>query len=452
MSEILNAFLLNKVEIPLVSVTAAIEDAGYLVDVDHFKRLQKDIEAKLKDSTRDFRKALGKVIGKTKASMFNPESHPQVRALLYDTMKLPVSKRTKNGAPSTDDETLSLLADTIPIAGLLITLRKLTKFKSTYCDGILEAVGSDGRLHPDFNQLGADTGRFTANGIIQTMPKVRNDEFGIRKGFRAPPGCQIVAGDFSQQELRILAQVSGDPAMQQAIKDGVDLHGLAAVKVYKLACEPNDVETKHPEYRDGIKAVQFGLIYGKSPKSLASDLKITIDEAKQLLDDYFAEFPKVKEFTEDVHKQLQRDGYVDDLFGRRRYFLHCKAKAKTQRQRFKNAPPNRDTIRRLNMAKRAAQNFAIQGPAATITKLAMLACYKHITKEHPDIRMILTLHDEIQFEVPDALVDHFATELPELMCDLGLAKFRFTTPMKVAVKVGPTWADLKPWKGPADAK
>jgi len=250
--------------------------------------------------------------------------------------------------------------------------------------------------------------------------------------------------------LRVLAQRSGDKAMKGAIREGVDLHGLAAVKVFKLDCDPNEVKDKHKDKRDGVKAIQFGLIYGRSAHSLAEELGTSKEEAEKLVVDYFEQFPTIKRFIDAVHRQLLRDGHVNDVFGRRRHFPDARLKPPRRKDWRFLSEGERAMVRKISAAKREAQNFVIQGASATITKLAMIRCHNHITAEHPDIKMLLTLHDELQFEVPCGLVDHFAGELPGLMCDLGLERFGFDVPMKVEVKVGPSWGDLKRWEGAVD--
>jgi DNA polymerase-1 len=299
-----------------------------------------------------------------------------------------------------------------------------------------------------FNQLGADTGRYSSSSVIQTLPK--SDDYQIRRGFIATSGSKILAADFKQQELRILADVSGDENMRQAIAEGVDLHGLAAVGVFNLHCGADEVASQYPEKRNQVKAIQFGLIYGKSPASLAKDLGIERSEADDLLKTYFTQFPDVKKLIDETHQCVVRDGFVDDVFGRRRYLPD--ATLNRPKKRYDQMTDDEKAIvRRFNAARRAAQNFVIQAAGATITKLAMLRCHAAVRDRYPQVKMILTLHDELQFEVPDEQVELFAAELPELMCNLGLERFGLTVPLAVDVKVGPSWGELSPWEGAADA-
>jgi DNA polymerase-1 len=431
---------MNELEMKLIPVVADLEDNGYKVDIDHFKRLRERLEPEQEKVLKRIRKVAGKD--------FNPASTKQLREYLYDRLKLKVTRRTKGGDPSTDNTTLQRAAGKHKAVQDIIRYRELDKILGTYTT-IPDEAEEDGRLRVSFNQLEAATGRFTSGSVIQTLPK--NDEFQIRHGFVAEEGCRIVGADFDQQELRVMAQCSGDRAMQKAIAEGVDLHGLAAVKVFKLGCEPNEVKAKFKDRRDQVKAIQFGLIYGATAYSLAEKLQTEKREAEQLIEDYFKQFPRVKTFIDNAHKRMKRDGYLDDVFGRRRHFPAVKRKLPRKEWRHMNEA-ERKLACAIGKAKREGQNFLIQGASATVTKLAMIRCHDHITAEHPEIKMVLTLHDEVQFEVPVALVDHFAQELPGLMCDLNLERFGFKVPMKVEVKVGPSWGELKKWEAAKDGE
>jgi DNA polymerase-1 len=437
----LNKFLMHDVEMRLIPVVADMEDAGYKINGRHFERLRERLEPERAKVLKAIREVAGKE--------FNPGSAQQLRQLLYGGLKVKVTRKTKTGLPSTDNLVLEHAGRSHKVAQDVIRYRELEKVLGTYAT-IPDQVGDDGRLRVDFNQLAARTGRFSSASIIQTLPK--DDEFQIRHGFIAEEGHVIVGSDFDQQELRVLAQCSGDKKMQAAIAEGVDLHGLAAVKVFGLPCKPADVKANYPDERGKVKAIQFGLVYGASAYSLAEKLQIERNEAEQLIADYFRQYPKVKTFIDDAHRRLMRDGYIDDLFGRRRYFPEVKQQPPRRKEWRQMSEKERTLARAIGTANRQAQNHTIQGASSTITKLAMLRCHQHITAEHPEIKMLLTLHDELQFEVPEPLVDHFARELPELMCDLGLERFGFKVPMKVEIKVGRSWGELKRWGGATDGK
>ncbi len=436
----LNRFLMHDVEMPLVAVVAAMEEVGYPVDASYFHALRARLDPERAE-------VLGTIRTLAQDENFNPNSTSQLKTLLFQKLELTPLKTTASGAPSTDAEVLKGLASSHPIIGELIRFRELNKIVSTYCE-IPAKLSTDGRFRVEFNQLEAETGRFSSPSVIQTLP--RSDKYRIRDGFRAAEGYRIVKADYKQQELRVLAQVSRDENLHHAIHNGIDLHGLAAVEVYHLACAPNEVETQFPEKRDAIKAIQFGLIYGRSAYSLAEALSITKEAAEQLIADYFARFPAVKQFIEQAHAQVTRDGYIDDLFGRRRYLPDAALPAR-RKQYQRMTDSEKAIVAKIAAAKRAAQNFVIQGASATITKLAMLRCHAHIVSKYGDkARMVLTLHDELQFEVLDCLVPEFVAELPELMCDLGLELFGFTIPMAVDIKVGPSWGQAKKWEGGQD--
>jgi DNA polymerase-1 len=432
----LTRFLMEQVEMPLVEVVAEMEDTGYPVDTQYIRDLRGRLEPEIDAALGHIRQSAGED--------FNPKSPKQLSKLLFDKFGLKAIKWTPSGAPSTDSMTLERLKSEHTLIPHLIRFRQLDKILSTYCV-IPDQIDVDGRLRVEFNQLAAETGRFSSGSVIQTLPK--NDEFEIRKGFRAPEGFSIVGADFRQQELNVLAQVSGDKNLLEALAAGTDLHGLAAVRVFGLECQPNDVEEKYPEKRQQIKAIQFGLIYGKTAYGLADGLAITKEEAQKLIDDYFQQFPAVKAFIYRIHRDLQRQGYVEDVFGRRRHFPVLKERLPQKKYDHMNEREKK-LFRAIYAAPRQAQNFVIQGASATITKLAMIRCHRRIAEKYPaDVKMILTLHDELQFEVRDAAVSDFATELPELMCNLGLEKFGFKLPLSVEVKAGSSWGEMTKYDG-----
>ena len=411
-------FLMEKVEMTLVPVVAELEANGYLIDCDHFTGLKARLEPEKALILADIQAIAG--------WMINPASPKQLSKLLYTDLGLQVSSTTEKGDPSSDKKGLDSLRDAHPVVGKILEHKKIDKIISTYCS-FPDEVDDDSRLRPEYKQMGAITGRFTATKKIHTLPK--KDNYGIRNGFIAPTGFKIVGADFDQQELFVLASVSGDKAMLEAIDSGVDLHGLVAKKVFALDCEPNEVKDLHNKKRDQVKAIQFGIIYGRSAQSLAQELSLTLEEAESLVKAYFKSFPKVKSYIQTSHGFSIKNGYILDVFGRRRFLPDAQRTKKSE-------------FGLLGAALREAQNFPIQGAAATITKLAMIQCHKHIREAHPRIKMILSLHDELQFEVPDDEVEHFASELPALMTDLGVESFGFKTPFKVSVKSGQSWGTM----------
>lgn len=429
--------LLTHVEFPLVEVVTTMEANGYLLDQEHLRELRQKLDRSLTaiDSNIRDTNLPDQENGATTTLVesfpdFNLKSSTQVGDLLFNQLGLPGNKKTEKGQFSTNEEVLSTLVDHHPVVQQILDYRKISKLIGTY-GAALEKADEDGRLRNSFKQLGAQTGRFTCKGIFQTIPK--EDTFNIRSSFCVPDGYTLISADFSQQELRILAGVTHDPQLLEAIDQGIDLHSLAAVKVFNLPCTPAKVKTQFKEKRDQVKAIQFGLIYGRGTASLASELGITKSDAKQLVEDYFNQFPFVKQYIENVHELVLKQGWIEDLFGRKRFFPDAKLLGN-----------NKENYSKRQTALRQAQNFMIQGPAATITKKAMLNCFRFIKSEMPEIKIILTLHDELQFEVPNQLVSEFTQRLPVLMCDLDLNIHGLNVPMEIEVKTGKNWGNLQP--------
>ena len=411
-------FLMKNVEMPLIPVVAELEANGYQIDCGYFTALKAYLEPEQALVLADIQATAG--------AEFNPASPKQLSKLLYEDLGLPVLKKTEKGSPSSDEESLYSLRDAHPVVGKILEYRKTGKIISTYCSFPNE-VDTDSRLRPAYNQMGAITGRFTATKKIQTLPK--NDRYGIRNGFIAPLGFKIVGADFEQQELYILAAVSGDQAMLDAIANGIDLHGLAAKKVFGLACNPDEVKILHSEKRGQVKSVQFGILYGMEAQSLANKLSLSLQAAEELIDGYFKVFPDVKLFIEKTRDLAVKNGCLVDVFGRLKLVPDAQITSKSK-------------LGLQSKALRETQNFPIQAAAATITKLAMIRCHNHIREFHPQIKMILSLHDELQFQVPDHEVEHFASELPGLMTTLGVESFGFKIPFKVSVTSGQSWGSL----------
>jgi DNA polymerase-1 len=272
-----------------------------------------------------------------------------------------------------------------------------------------------------------------------------NDLWGIRRVFAARPGHQIVVGDFTQLEMRVLAAASGDEILLNAIDDDVDLHGLAAGRLLAGNGKPLDDQPLDKVQRNRAKAIAFSLFQGAGTHSLKSKLGVSLREAKALAAGYFLEFPGVKRFIADVHKRVSNGEVVSDLFGRK----VCNISEELPvpgKQDGKKRTAERERRRTINWERRVTRNFVIEAPAVTIRELALIRCHQHLGADHPDIQMILSRADELHFEVPDGEVDNFASELPDLMTDLGLEGFGVRVPLKVEVKVGPNWGDLSPFR------
>ena len=434
----LNRFLAEAVEFPVARVVADLEDHGYPVDAEYLRTLRGQLMPRRQQVLAEIRTEAAR----HGMAEFNPNSPGQVQKLVYDKLGRRVVARTTNGSPSVDAVTLTAFAAVDPIIGQILEFRELARTVGTYC-AIADQVDDDGRYRVSYDSLGAETGRFTSKSLIQTLP--RDDRHGVRAAFRAEPGYRIVAADYEQQELRILAALSDDPALRSAIRDGVDLHGAAAVKVFDLDCEPHEVKTRYPREREQVKAIQYGVLYGRGAAGIARELGIANEDAMRLIGDYFSEFPAVKEFMAEVESRVCRDGYVDDCFGRRRHIPDAQI-AVPGAPYVRLSQTEKSQVAMRNRAIRAAQNFVIQGPAATITKLAMIATHRFGWQFPGDgAELILSLHDELQFHVPIDLAADLANQLPALMAELPIRRFGITVPMAVTVSIGPSWGELSPW-------
>jgi len=350
----------------------------------------------------------------------NINSPPQLRDVLYGRLGLTPTRRTKTGA-STDAAALENLRGLHPIVDDILRYRELTKLKSTYLDALPRLVDSKtGRLHARFHQTGAATGRLsTSDPNLQNIPVRTPLGREIRRAFVAGfPKHSLLVADYSQIELRVLAHITGDPGLREAFARDDDIHAATAAKVYGFGVDdvPRDV-------RDRAKAINFGLAYGMNAYGLAQRLGITPDEAQEFIDAYFTSFPKVKEFMSSVVAAAYRDGYTMTLLGRRRYIEEL-----TQRN-----------PRIRAMGERQALNAPIQGTAADIIKLAMIKVDAGLRDAGLDARMVLTVHDELLFEVPEAELDATRDAVRSLMEQA----FPMDVPLRVDVSTGPNWAAAK---------
>ena len=334
---------------------------------------------------------------KLRLSNLNLSSPKQLQAILFEKMGLPVLKKTPSGTPSTNEEVLQELALEYPLPKLIIEHRGLSKLKSTYTDKLPRMINAaTGRVHTSYHQSGTVTGRLSSSDPnLQNIP-VRNAEGRrIRQAFIAPKGHQILAIDYSQIELRIMAHLSGDKALLTAFQEGKDIHAATAAEILGLS-----IEEVSSEQRRRAKAINFGLIYGMSAFGLAKQLGMGRAEAQEYMNVYFERYPGVLEYMESTRTQAADKGYVETLLGRRLYLPDIKAS---------------NGLRRKG-AERAAINAPMQGTAADIIKLAMIKVHEWIA-EQPlgDVRMLMQVHDELVFEVKEEKSKEIAMELREIM-------------------------------------
>lgn len=410
--------LSDVVETPLIEVLADIEYLGVAVNVDRLSELSKVYAARLQVLEEEIEEMAGHPL--------NIGSPKQLAELLFSELGLPVVKRTKTG-PSTDASVLEELAAHHPLPAKIVEYRQYAKLLGTYIDALPKLVHPEtGRVHASLNQVVAATGRLSSsNPNLQNIP-VRTDEGReIRSAFCAgPEGWQLLAADYSQIELRVLAHYCGDESLREAFENDLDIHRMVASQVNDVPLE--EVTT---EMRRRAKAVNFGIIYGQSPFGLAKGLGISVDEAAQFIETYFARYPGVLDFMVATLESCRAKGYVTTLLGRRRAVQGVRPVA----------PGLRDangSLRQLTLPERTAVNTVIQGSAADLIKLAMLAVARRLAAEEHPARMLLQIHDELLFETPPEEIESL-TRLVEQEME-GVMDLE--TPLKVDVKSGPDWA------------
>lgn len=352
---------------------------------------------------------------------FNLNSPRQLGVILFEKMALPVVKKTPKGAPSTDEETLHKLAEDYPLPKLILEHRSLAKLKSTYTDKLPTMVWpATGRVHTSYSQASVVTGRLSSSEPnLQNIPVRTEEGRRIRRAFVAEPGHVIMAADYSQIELRVMAHISGDEGLRKAFAEGKDIHRSTAAEVFSV----EKLEDVTSEQRNSAKAINFGLIYGMGVFGLANTLDITRDAAKLYIDRYFARYPGVADYMERIKKEATDNGFVETVFGRRLWF--------TEIQGAKGP-------RRAN-AERQAINAPMQGTAADLIKMAMVAVQDYIDEQKLKSRMIMQVHDELVLEVPEDEKELMREALPRLMSEVAT----LSVPLVAEVAVGENWRDAE---------
>ena len=404
--------LLEGIEVPLLAVLADMEWAGVLVDRELLADLSRRFATELSDLEREIHQAAG--------VDFNINSTPQLRTVLFDKLQLPVLKKTKTGA-STDYEVLEQLAAMgHEVPRLLIEYRELSKLKSTYVDALPAYINpSTGRVHTSFNPVGASTGRLSSSDPnLQNIPVRTERGEAIRRAFVAPPGAVLLTADYSQIELRLLAHLSGDPAFVAAFGQGGDIHRQTAAVIFGV---PQEQVTA--EMRARAKTINFATIYGQGPFALARQLGITQDEARAFIQEYFRRFAGVRAWLDRTVAEARERGYVETLFGRRRYVPELKDKNFNIRA----------------FGERTATNSPLQGSAADLIKIAMIRIHAALREQHLATRMVLQVHDELVFEVPSAETETASTLVKRHMEEAA----KLSVPLVVSVGIGSNWVDAK---------
>lgn len=400
----------RNIEMPTSRVLRKMERNGVLIDAEKLRVQSHEIATRLIELERDAYALAG--------GEFNLGSPKQIGQIFFEKLQLPVVKKTPSGAPSTDEEVLQKLAEDYPLPKLLLEHRGLSKLKSTYTDKLPRMVNPlTGRVHTNYAQAVAVTGRLASNDPnLQNIPVRTAEGRRIREAFIAPPGHKIVSADYSQIELRIMAHISGDESLLRAFSQGEDIHRATASEVFGVT--PLEVSS---DQRRIAKVINFGLIYGMSSFGLASNLGITRDAAKLYIDRYFARYPGVARYMDETRTSAKARGYVETVFGRRLWLPEINGG---------NGP-------RRQAAERAAINAPMQGTAADLIKLSMIAVQKWLEDSRIGSKMIMQVHDELILEVPDAELDLVRKRLPELMCSVAALK----VPLVAEVGAGANWEE-----------
>ena len=396
------------IELPTMRVLFIMERNGVLLDSALLQIQSRELGEKLI--------ALEAKAYEAAEQPFNLNSPKQLREILFDKLGLPVKKKTPSGDPSTDEEVLQELALDYPLPKILLDYRGMAKLKSTYTDKLPLSINrATGRVHTSYSQAVAVTGRLASNDPnLQNIP-IRNAEGRrIREAFIAPPGSSIVSADYSQIELRIMAHLSSDAGLLQAFANNEDVHRATAAEIFMISRE--EVSSEQRRY---AKVINFGLIYGMSAFGLAKQLGIERSAATAYIERYFARYPGVKSYMDSTREQAKQQGYVETVFGRRLWLPNIKSSNAMQRQG----------------SERAAINAPMQGTAADLIKLAMIAVQQWIETENLHTRLIMQVHDELVLEVPEAELQTVKDMLPKLMC--GVAQLQ--VPLLVELGVGKNW-------------
>ncbi|MBL6986786.1 MAG: DNA polymerase I [Methylobacter sp.] len=417
--------LYTEMEVPLISVLARIENNGVLIDTAMLAQQSLELSSQIISLEQHAHDLAGQT--------FNLGSPKQIQDILYDQQKLPILKKTPKGQPSTEESVLQELAIDYPLPKLILEYRSLSKLKSTYTDKLPQQVDAQtGRIHTSYHQAVTATGRLSSSDPnLQNIPIRSEEGRKIRQAFIAPPGKKIVAADYSQIELRIMAHLSADEGLVKAFSQGQDVHRATAAEVFGVA--PEQVTT---DLRRSAKAINFGLIYGMSAFGLAQQLGLSRSQAQSYIDLYFTRYPGVKNYMDSIREQAHEQGYVETLFGRRLYLPEINSRNAARRQ----------------YAERTAINAPMQGTAADIIKRAMIAADRWLDqktannegnieideipmRQSPDAKMIMQVHDELVFEIAEDQVDDCAANIRILMC----AAADLDVPLIVDIGTGNNW-------------
>ncbi len=400
----------DEVEFPLIPVLTEMELNGIRVNPDYLDEISEEMEESLTD--------LEEKIYASAGSEFNIGSPQQLGEILFDRLGLPIVSRTSKGQPSTKESVLEELAARHELPALILDWRQLSKLKSTYVDSLGALIHPETRrIHTSFNQTVAATGRLSSsNPNLQNIPVRTERGREIRKAFVPRDGWLLMAADYVQIELRILASMSGDQALKDAFLEGKDVHASAAARVFGV-----DVAEVTREQRTKAKEINYGIPYGVSPWGLAQRLRTSVQDAGALIDQYQKSYPDVSRFLVEQVERAREKGYVETLMGRKRYVPNIRSRNRTVR----------------SFAERVAVNMPIQGTQADMIKLAMIRLHRSLKSEKFQARMLLQVHDELVFEVPPEEVE----QLDETVRQIMVSALPIDVPVEVEINVGENWLD-----------
>ncbi|MBL4867370.1 MAG: DNA polymerase I [Pseudomonadales bacterium] len=400
--------ILEDFELPLIPILSKIERTGALIDADMLRLQSQQLAVRIKELEEDAHELAGEV--------FNIGSPKQLGAILYEKLAIPVLKKTPKGAPSTAEPVLQELALDYPLPKVVLEYRSLSKLKSTYTDKLPEMIDpSTKRIHTSYHQAVAATGRLSSSDPnLQNIPVRTEEGRRIRQAFIPASDCKLVAADYSQIELRIMAHLSGDKGLLSAFSEGLDIHKVTASEVFGVS-----VEQVSTEQRRNAKAVNFGLIYGMSAFGLGKQLGIGRNQAQEYMDSYFQHYPGVLAYMEEIRATAAKQGYVETLFGRRLYLPEINSR---------NVP-------RRQGAERTAINAPMQGTAADIIKKAMIATDEFLSRGEYKSKMIMQVHDELVLEVPESELEKVIAGIKHCMESAA----SLDVPLIVDVGVGDNW-------------
>ncbi|MFO7603817.1 MAG: DNA polymerase I [Gammaproteobacteria bacterium] len=400
----------SELEVPLVSVLSSMERHGVLIDTKMLAKQSRQLAGRIAQLEQQAHELAGEV--------FNLGSPAQLQKILFEKQGLPVRSKTPKGQPSTAESVLQELANDYELPRTILEYRSLSKLKSTYTDKLPEMIAADtGRVHTSYHQAVAATGRLSSSDPnLQNIPVRSEEGRRIRRAFIAPPGYKMLAADYSQVELRIMAHLSGDESLLRAFSEGADIHSATAAEVFGVS-----LEQVSKDQRRSAKAINFGLIYGMSAFGLAKQLDVDRTQAQNYIDLYFARYPGVKQFMDNIRDSARDKGYVETVFGRRLYLPDINARNGQRRQ----------------YAERTAINAPMQGTAADIIKRAMIAIHHELRSGQYDARMVMQVHDELVFEVVEAQLDKVSKMIQDRMSQAAELK----VPLVVDVGVGDNWEE-----------